>query len=219
MQVYRDLLQQDPREGEPEALVGKTVVIVAKNEARNIAECVASASFADEVVVLDSNSSDSTVALATEAGARVVPVPVDDDGIRVQELAVHDTVQLVYVTPSHQYPLGVTMSLARRQALLAWAAAAGAWIIEDDYDSEFRYADRPMLSLQGMDRGGRVLYVGTFNKVLFPGLRLGYLILPDALVDAFAAARRVSDGFSSPLLQGVVAEFLSRGHFAAYVRA
>lgn len=152
-------------------------------------------------------------------GAIVHPIAVDDEGMVVRDLAALPDVRLAYITPSHQFPLGVTMSLARRNALLEWASATGAWIIEDDYDSEFRYADRPMLSLQGMDRGGRVLYVGTYNKVLFPGLRLAYIIVPESLVDAFGAARRLSDGFSSPLLQGVLADFLRRGHFAAYVRA
>jgi GntR family transcriptional regulator / MocR family aminotransferase len=153
------------------------------------------------------------------SGARVVPVAVDADGIHVRDLSAHPAARLVYVTPSHQYPLGVTMSLPRREALLAWAASQRAWIIEDDYDSEFRYADRPILSLQGMDQHQRVLYLGTFNKVMFPGLRLAYIILPQALVDAFGAARRVTDGFSSPLLQGALSEFLARGHFTAYIRA
>jgi GntR family transcriptional regulator/MocR family aminotransferase len=153
------------------------------------------------------------------AGATVVPIPVDDEGLLVRELAAHTDVRLVYVTPSHQFPLGVTMSLERRNALLEWAFNNQAWIVEDDYDSEFRYADRPMPSLQGMDRGGRVLYVGTYNKVMFPGLRLAYIVVPESLVDAFGAARRISDGFSSPLLQGVLADFLRRGHYAAYVRA
>jgi GntR family transcriptional regulator / MocR family aminotransferase len=153
------------------------------------------------------------------AGAHVYPIAVDDEGLIVRDLAALPDVRLAYITPSHQFPLGVTMSLARRNELLAWASATGAWIIEDDYDSEFRYADRPMLSLQGMDRGGRVLYVGTYNKVMFPGLRLAYIIVPESLVDAFGAARRLTDGFSSPLLQGVLADFLRRGHFAAYVRA
>ncbi len=153
------------------------------------------------------------------SGARVAPIPVDDDGIQVRRLAAAPDVRLVYVTPSHQYPLGVTLSLARRQSLLSWAASAQAWIIEDDYDSVFQYGDRPMQSLQGMDVADRVLYVGSYNTLIFPGLRLAYLILPAALVDAFAAARRITDGFSSPLLQGVLAEFLSRGHFASYVSA
>lgn len=153
------------------------------------------------------------------AGATVIPIPVDDQGMVVRELAALPDVRLTYVTPSHQFPLGVTMSMARRSALLEWASANKAWIIEDDYDSEFRYADRPILALQGMDRGGRVLYVGTYNKVLFPGLRLAYIIVPESLVDAFGAARRLTDGFSSPLVQGALTDFLRRGHFAAYVRA
>ncbi len=153
------------------------------------------------------------------AGATVFPIPVDDEGMVLSDLAARPDVRLAYVTPSHQFPLGVTMSMARRNELLEWAFTNKAWIIEDDYDSEFRYADRPVLSLQGMDRGGRVLYVGTYNKVMFPGLRLAYIVLPESLVDAFGAARRISDGFSSPLLQGVLADFLRRGHYAAYVRA
>jgi len=153
------------------------------------------------------------------AGATVLPVPVDDDGMDVCALSALSDVRLAYITPSHQFPLGVTMSMARRNALLEWASAAKAWIIEDDYDSEFQYTDRPVLALQGMDHSGRVLFVGTYNKVMFPGLRLAYIIVPESLVDAFGSARRVTDGFTSPLLQGVLADFLRCGHFAAYVRA
>jgi GntR family transcriptional regulator / MocR family aminotransferase len=171
------------------------------------------------VAALEDPGYASARAALLAAGASVLPVPVDDSGLMVDALAQTQDVRLAYVSPSHQFPLGVTMSLARRQALLAWATRSNAWIIEDDYDSEFRYADRPMLSLQGMDRDSRVLYIGTFNKVMFPGLRLAYLIVPESLVAAFGAARRVSDGFSSPLLQGALADFLTRGHFAAYVRA
>ena len=171
------------------------------------------------VAALEDPGYASARAALLAAGATVLPVPVDDGGMMVDALEREHHVRLAYVSPSHQFPLGVTMSLARRQALLAWARESDAWIIEDDYDSEFRYADRPMLSLQGMDRDGRVLYIGTFNKVMFPGLRLAYLIVPEALVAAFGAARRISDGFSSPLLQSALADFLTRGHFAAYVRA
>jgi GntR family transcriptional regulator/MocR family aminotransferase len=152
------------------------------------------------------------------AGAVVHHIPVDADGIQVEALATHDTVRLVYVTPSHQYPLGVTMSLARRLALLQWAQSRRAWIMEDDYDSEFRYAGRPIAALQGLDTHGCVLYVGTWNKVLFNGLRVAYLVVPPALVEPFAAARRLTDGFSSPMLQTVLADFLAGGHFAAYLR-
>lgn len=152
------------------------------------------------------------------AGADVHGIPVDDAGVIPEALAGHPGARLLYVTPSHQYPLGVTLTLARRLALLRWAAANEAWIIEDDYDSEFRYDGRPLASLQGLDPHGRVIYVGTCNKVLFPGLRLGYVIVPPGLIDAFTAARRLSDGFSPPLPQAVLADFIAGGHLAAWLR-
>jgi len=152
------------------------------------------------------------------AGAVVRGVPVGEGGLVAEALTTHPGARLLYVTPSHQFPLGVTMNLSRRLAVLRWAASADAWVIEDDYDSEFRYDGRPIASLQGLDRGGRVLYVGTCNKVLFPGLRLGYLIVPEGLADAFAAGRRIGDGFSPPLTQAVLADFMAGGHFAAYLR-
>jgi GntR family transcriptional regulator/MocR family aminotransferase len=153
------------------------------------------------------------------AGARLVPVPVDDEGLRVEagERAAPEA-RLVYVSPSHQYPTGATMSASRRLALLAWAARAGAWVVEDDYDSEFRYASRPLPALQGLDGAGRVVYVGTFSKTLLPALRLGYLVVPDALVDTFRAARAVVDRQSPIVDQAVLAEFLEAGHFARHVR-
>ena len=125
---------------------------------------------------------------------------------------------MAYCTPSHQYPLGVTMSLARRMALLAWARDRGAWIVEDDYDSEFRYAGRPLASLQSLDAAGRVIYTGTFSKVLFPALRMGYLVAPEGAVDAFVAARALADRHGPGLEQAVVAEFLDAGHFGRHVR-
>ncbi|MBK8006513.1 MAG: PLP-dependent aminotransferase family protein [Gemmatimonadetes bacterium] len=159
-----------------------------------------------------------TRAALLAAGAEVRGVPVDGDGVDPEALAAHPGARLLYVTPSHQYPLGVTLTLARRLALLRWAAATGAWILEDDYDSEFRYDGRPLASLQGLDPEGRVIYLGTCNKVLFPGLRLGYVIVPPGLVAPFTAARRISDGFSPPLVQAVLADFISGGHFAAWLR-
>ena len=117
--------------------------------------------------------------------------------------------RLAYVTPSHQFPLGVTMSLARRLALLEWAHTRRAWVVEDDYDSEYRYTGRPLASLQGLDRHGRVIYVGTFSKVLFPALRLGYVVVPLALVDAFAAARGLVDRHPPSVTQAVLAEFIA----------
>ena len=151
------------------------------------------------------------------AGARVVPVALDAEGLRLPGPGAAAP-RLIYVTPSRQYPTGVTMSAARRLALLQRADADGAWIVEDDYDSEFRYASRPLNCLQGLDEGGRVIYVGTFSKTLFPGLRLGYLIVPDGLVDAFGEARAVSDRQPAGIEQAALAEFIRLGHFARHVR-
>jgi GntR family transcriptional regulator/MocR family aminotransferase len=153
------------------------------------------------------------------AGLRLVPVPVDADGLDVAEgVRRCPDARLVYATPSHQFPLGVTMSLARRLALLDWARRADAWVIEDDYDSEFRYAGRPLAALQGLDQDGRVIYVGTFSKSLFPSLRLGYLVVPPDLAAAFTAARAVTDRHAPTLVQAVVADFLAEGHFVRHVR-
>ena len=153
------------------------------------------------------------------AGATLAPVPVDREGMDVARLrAVAPRARLACVTPSHQFPLGVTMSARRRLALLEWARAAGAWIVEDDFDSEYRFRGRPLPSLHGMDAAGCVLYVGTFSKTLFPALRLGYLIVPSPLVDVFARARATVDRHPSALEQAVLAEFIAEGHFARHVR-
>jgi GntR family transcriptional regulator/MocR family aminotransferase len=149
-------------------------------------------------------------------GSRVVPVPVDEEGIDVAALPRH--VRAVYVTPSHQYPLGMSMSASRRLALLEWARRTGAWIIEDDYDSEYRYASRPLGALQGLDTASRVIYIGTFSRVLFPSLRLGYLVVPRELMETFIRHRESIDLFSPLLEQLVVTEFLSAGHFGRHVR-
>ncbi|HLM03509.1 MAG TPA: PLP-dependent aminotransferase family protein [Pyrinomonadaceae bacterium] len=150
---------------------------------------------------------------------RLIPVPVDEDGLNFKAaLERSKNPKLIYVTPSHQYPLGVTMSLPRRLSLIETARNSGAWIIEDDYDSEYRYSGHPLASLQGLDQNGRVLYVGTFSKTIFPSLKLGCLVVPPDLVDVFTAARVVS-GAHSPLIdQAILAEFISEGHFARHVR-
>jgi GntR family transcriptional regulator/MocR family aminotransferase len=155
----------------------------------------------------------------TAAGIRCAPIPVDAEGLSVAhgELSAPEA-RMAYVSPSHQYPLGVTMSLPRRMALLDWARRRGTWIAEDDYDSEFRYAGRPLAALQGLDTAGRVIYIGTFSKVLFPALRLGYMVVPDGTVDAFAAARALSDRHPPGPSQALVAEFLAEGHFARHIR-
>ena len=128
------------------------------------------------------------------ASAKLIPVPVADDGLDVEKgMARNTKARLVYTTPSHQYPLGATMSVARRIELLNWAAQSGALILEDDYDSEFRYSSRPLPALQSLDQNGSVIYLGTFSKVLFPALRLAYLVVPPDLVRGFLSAKKITD--------------------------
>src|SRR5689334_2118024 len=158
-------------------------------------------------------------AALTAAGAQLIPVPVDADGLNLPAgIARCAEPRLIYVTPSHQYPLGMTLSLSRRLELLRIAGKAGAWIVEDDYDSEFRYLGQPLAALQGLDTEQRVIYVGTFSKVLFPSVRLGYIIAPTDLVEAFVHARSVGGHQSQTLDQAVLADFISAGHFARHIR-
>jgi GntR family transcriptional regulator/MocR family aminotransferase len=152
------------------------------------------------------------------AGARLHGVAVDSEGIDCTELAGLGDCRLAYVTPSHQYPTGVVMSLARRLELLAWAERTQGWIVEDDYDGEYRYSGAPLAPLAALDRQGRVLYVGTFGKVAFPALRLGYLVLPMGLVEAFAQRRAVDVRHSEVSTQAVMAEFMAAGHFQRHIR-
>ena len=153
------------------------------------------------------------------AGAKVCPIPVDQQGINVNEgIRRAPKARAVFITPSHQFPKGVVLSMARRLELLAWARESGAWIVEDDYASEFRYGGRPLASLQGLDEAERVIYIGTLNKALFPGLRLGYAVVPPSLVRAFVTARYLIDRQSSSLCQAVAAAFMEEGHFAAHIR-
>lgn len=153
------------------------------------------------------------------AGAQIVAVPVDTDGLDPSRLPDVDAgVQIVYVTPSHQFPAGGVMPIARRLALLDWAERSGAVIIEDDYDSEYRYDGRPIPALQGLDRGGRVVYTGTFSKVLFPSLRIGYAVLPPALVGPFASAKWLADRHTPTIDQETLAAFIDEGHFERHLR-
>ena len=149
-------------------------------------------------------------------GARVVPVPVDAEGLDVR--ALPDSARLVYVTPSHQFPLGMPMSPARRSALLDWAKQRDAVIIEDDYDSEFRFGGRPLETLHGLDRSGRVLYVGSFSKVMLPVLRLGFLIAPPSLQRELRWAKRVMDWHSQLPAQAALARFIDGGLLARHIR-
>jgi len=151
--------------------------------------------------------------------AKLIPVPVDKEGLNFKAaLESSKNPKLIYVTPSHQYPLGATMSVTRRLSLIEMAHQTGAWIIEDDYDSEYRYSGHPLASLQGLDQNGRVMYVGTFSKTIFPSLKLGCMVVPPDLVDVFTAARMLN-GAHSPLIdQAILAEFISEGHFARHIR-
>jgi GntR family transcriptional regulator / MocR family aminotransferase len=153
------------------------------------------------------------------AGARLVPVPVDEQGLMVEIGQQRcPLARLVSTSPSNQAPTGVTMSLSRRLALLDWAREAGAWILEDDYDSEYRFGGRPLEALQGLDHAGQVLYIGTFSKVLFPSLRLGYLVAPSDLIEPLLAVRRCIDGYPPMLEQMALCDFLTEGHYARHLR-
>lgn len=152
------------------------------------------------------------------AGAQLCGVAVDGEGMDVPALAQLEDCQLVYLTPSHQYPTGVTLSLARRLQLLEWAERNDGLIIEDDYDGEYRYSGTPLAPLAALDRQGRVLYVGTFCKIAFPALRLGYLVLPPALAEAFAQRRALDMRHSEIGTQAVMAEFIAAGHFQRHIR-
>ncbi|MGF6391692.1 PLP-dependent aminotransferase family protein [Pseudomonas plecoglossicida] len=151
-------------------------------------------------------------------GGKVTGIPVDEEGMDCSRLEQLQDCRLAYVTPAHQYPTGVTMSLARRLALLAWAERSDGWIIEDDYDGEYRYSGAPLAPLAALDRQGRVLYVGTFGKIAFPALRLGYLVLPARLVQAFSQGRALAMRHSEVGTQCVMAEFMAQGHFQRHIR-
>jgi len=161
----------------------------------------------------------AAVALLRGNGLKIAAVPVDAEGLTVSVgRSLAPRAKAVYVTPSHQYPLGVTMTMTRRLALLDWARSSSAWIIEDDYDSEFRYAGPPLTSLQGMDGVDRVIYLGTFSKALFPGLRIGYVVLPSVIMERVITLRERTDHYPQTLAEGALAAFLREGHFASHLR-
>ena len=172
----------------------------------------------DRVVIEDPHSVGAREVFLS-AGARLVLGAVDTEGLDVAALPPAAAgARLAYISPSHQFPTGAVMSLARRLALLAWAARAGAYVLEHDYDGEYRYEGRPIEAVQALDRAGRVIYVGTLSRVLFPALRLGYVVLPEPLVKPFKAAKFLTDRHTSTLQQEALADFIESGHFERYLR-
>jgi GntR family transcriptional regulator/MocR family aminotransferase len=160
-----------------------------------------------------------TRAALTAAGASIVPVGVDEEGIDVTAaIRLAPRARAAFVTPSNHYPLGMTLSLSRRLALLEWARRHDSWIVEDDYDGEFRYDGRPLAAIQSIDTDSRVIYIGTFTKTLFPSLRLAYLVVPPDLVESFVNIRTQIDGHPNTFMQTVVAEFLTSGQFVSHIR-
>ncbi|HEY0370086.1 MAG TPA: PLP-dependent aminotransferase family protein [Chthoniobacterales bacterium] len=152
------------------------------------------------------------------AGAKVVPRPIDKEGLVIGKVLAKQLPKIIYVTPSHQFPLGMTMSLPRRRALIDFAHKHDAYIFEDDHNSEFRFTGPPLPCLQGLDDSGRVIYAGTMSKILFPSLRIGFLLAPEQLVDSMIKIRAVIDQHSSPIDQATLARFISEGHFLSHIR-
>lgn len=159
-----------------------------------------------------------TRSVCQSLGIEPVPIPVDAEGMQVPQADASQPPRFIFVTPSHQYPLGTVMSLSRRRLLLEYAAAHKAWIMEDDYDSEFRYGSRPLASLQGLDTHDRVLYMGTFSKTTFPGLRIGFLVVPEALSQAFTTGHSELYRGGQVFMQAILADFMTQGYFASHIR-
>lgn len=172
-----------------------------------------------EEVVVEDPAYFGAISAFSRSGSRIVPVPVDDEGLRIGDIDPRSAVpRLAYVTPGHQFATGVALSASRRLELLAWAARSGAYIVEDDYDSEFRFSGRPLPALKSLDSEDRVVLLGTFNKSLFPALRLGYMVLPEALRDAVLRFRREVDRPSPGPTQAALAELIDGGHFSRHLR-
>jgi len=193
-------------------------IIITAGAQHGIALCAQLLLDAGDKVAIENPCYPAAAAALTVVGAQLVGIALDQDGMDTSQLAQHADCRMAYVTPSHQYPLGVTLSLARRLELLAWAERCNTWVVEDDYDGEYRYDGTPLAPLAALDRSGRVLYVGTFSKIAFPGLRLGYLVVPPTLTEAFAQVRALSVRHSEIGTQAVMAEFIAAGHFQRHIR-
>lgn len=170
-----------------------------------------------DIAAMEDPGYDGAISALSASGAELLPVPVDEKGIDINAAGSIDEAKLLYTTPSHQYPLGVTLSLERRLALLGWAQRNGSWVIEDDYDSEFRYEARPLPALQGLAAQDRVVYVGTFSKVLASALRIGFVVLPEKLVEPFVEARQVIDHHPPMSIQVPLADFITEGHLERHI--
>lgn len=196
----------------------QVIVVTGSQQGLNlVVECLLNKG--DKVWMEDPGYHGARIALAN-AGVMLCPIPVEADGLNVAHGVQHfRDAKLAYVTPSHQFPMGSTLSHAKREQLLEWARQQESWILEDDYDSEFRYEGRPLPSLQGMDTGGRVIYSGTFSKVLFPGLRLAYIVLPSVqMIDLFRRVKDNQDRQSPVMEQLILCDFMEGGYFLRHIR-
>ena len=193
----------------------QVMIVSGTQEAIDLA-CRLVLNYGDRVCIEEPGYPEAVLSFAA-IGAKITSVPVDAEGMKLPATR-SSAPRLIYVTPGHQFPLGITMSLHRRLQLLEWARQSHALIFEDDYDSEFRYSGRPIPALQGLDRHNLVLFVGTFSKVLFPAIRLGYLVLPPALIDRFASAKSLLNRHAPPFEQSVLSDFITEGHFARHLR-
>src|SRR5262249_48313730 len=171
-----------------------------------------------EVAWIEDPCYQQTRRVLTLAGVRIVPKPIDSQGVVITRGPKEPAPRIIYVTPSHQFPLGVTMSFQRRTDLLDFARSHNAFVFEDDYDAEFRFVGPPLPSLQGMDNASRVIYAGTVSKILCPGLRLGYIVAPEPLVDSFVKVRSAMDQHSSPIDQATLARFITEGFFLSHIK-
>jgi GntR family transcriptional regulator/MocR family aminotransferase len=194
------------------------VLIVAGSQMA-LVMCAIALSTSDSNICVEEPGYSGAARAFTTAGANVIHVAVDDEGIDVSAVRrLSDPVRAVYLTPSHQYPLGGRLEMTRRMELLSWAAGRGAWIVEDDYDNEYTYSARPLGAVQGMDTNGRVIYVGTFSKAMFPALRLGYMVVPRLMLSEFLRIRDTIDICPPILNQLALADFIRQGHFARHLR-
>jgi GntR family transcriptional regulator / MocR family aminotransferase len=200
-------------------LCDPSCIFIVNGTQQGIRLCADALLRAGDLVWMEDPGYPATRTTLAAAGMRLVPVPVDEEGLNVAAGRRADPrAKAVYVTPSHQFPTGVTMRMERRIALLAWARSAGAWVMEDDYDSEFRYAGPPLTALAGIDGGDRVIYIGTFSKTLFAGLRLAYLVLPPAVVERVMMTRAAHDRFPPGIMGDAVADLMATGALATHVR-